>query len=217
MDAAPLGRHALTAGSENRMKRRMHNTVLMMGVFWMMVWSAPVSLTQTAAPRDRAALTLSFGGVDYLHRWSKNGQNEFTPRGDENLATWGDMITINVYETVRTGEDLAELANKILATYQGHGKILKTDSKPRTADHPAEHLIAAALGNPTYLEAAFARCLLVNGVGMVVVVSHRIYAREAGPAMSDWLKANGSRVETTLMAWDKMPSLAALRQLPQSK
>lgn len=33
--------------------------------------------------------------------------------------------------------------------------------------------------------------------------------------MSDWLKGNGVQVEKTLMAWDKLPTLAALKALPQ--
>ena len=98
------------------MKIRTRVDLLVIVVFCAVIASPPVSLSQTPASRDKAALTLSFGGVDYAHRWSKNGQNEFTPRGDEDLATWREMITINVYETVTTGEKLAELANKILST-----------------------------------------------------------------------------------------------------
>jgi hypothetical protein len=45
---------------------------------------------------QKTAKTLSFRGVDYLHRWSKDGQNEFTPKGQEDLNKWQDMITINV-------------------------------------------------------------------------------------------------------------------------
>src|SRR5262245_26462329 len=111
------------SGSENRMKDRMYRALLVIGVSWMVILNAPVSMTQTTASRDKPALTLSFGGVDYLHRWSKNGQNEFTPSGNEDLASWRDMITINVYENVGTGEALADLANKILTNYQGHGRI----------------------------------------------------------------------------------------------
>lgn len=180
------------------------------------------STTSTAAERARAAratdvTTLRLGGVDYLHRWSKDGQNEFTPKNDSDLATWRDMVTVNVHETVTNGEQLAEAANRVLGGYKSHGKILRTDSKPRTADRPAEHLIVAVLGGPTYLETAFARLLLVDGVGFVAVYSHRVYGKPAGPAMSDWLKANGPGVEKTLMTWDGLPDLTTLRQLPQSK
>jgi hypothetical protein len=178
-----------------------------------------VSAPPGTAPSSRAAggLTLRFDGVDYLHRWSKDGQNEFTPKSDPDLAAWNDMLTVNVFESVRTGEQLAEVANKVLGNYQARGKVLRTDSKPRTADRPAEHLIVAALGDPAFLEAAFARLLLADGAGYVVVRSHRVYGKAAGPAMSDWLKANGPRVERALMEWDALPPRDALKKLPQGR
>jgi hypothetical protein len=162
-------------------------------------------------------LALSFGGVDYLHRWSKGSQNEFTPKGDSDLAKWQDMITVNVHEGVRNGDQLAEIANAILGNYQRHGKILVTNSVPLSENRPAEHLIVAVLGRPAFLEAAFARFVLNDGVGMVVVYSHRVYGKQVGPEMSQWLQANGPQVEKTLMSWDKVPSLAALKRLPQAK
>src|SRR2546427_5562449 len=56
-------------------------------------------LVGKAAPIDVTSVALSFGGMDYLHRWTKDGQNEFTPESDSDLARWHDMITINVHET----------------------------------------------------------------------------------------------------------------------
>lgn len=180
-----------------------------------------LALPAVSAPpgpsRSAGGLTLHFDGVDYLHRWSKDGQNEFTPKGDADLAAWRDMLTVNVFEAVRTGEQLAEVANKVLGNYQARGKILRTDSKPRTADRPAEHLIVAALGDPAFLEAAFARLLLVDGTGYVVVRSHRVYGKAAGPAMSDWLKANGPAVEKALMEWGQVPSKDVLKRLSQGR
>jgi hypothetical protein len=163
------------------------------------------------------ASAVSFGGVDYVHRWSKNGQNEFTPPRDSDLSRWSDMVTINVHPAVANGDQLADLANRVLGTYQSHGKIVRTDSKPRTPQRPAEHLVVAVLGNPSFLEAAFARFVLVDGAGLVTVYSHRVYGKDAGPAMSEWLKANGPSVEKTLMSWDRMPSPTALKQLPQAQ
>ena len=176
-----------------------------------------VALGQTTDGRGRTAMTVNFRGTDFVHRWSKDGQNEFTPRSDSDLTRWRDIITVNVHESVANGEQLAEVANRIVGNYQRRGKILRTDSKPRTADRPAEHLIVAALGDPNFLEAAFARCVLVNGVGLVAVYSHRVYGQAAGPAMSEWLKTNGVPVENALMAWDKLPSAASLKQLPQNQ
>jgi hypothetical protein len=161
-------------------------------------------------------MSLAFRGVDYEHRWSKAGQNEFTPRGQGDLSSWQDMLTLNVHDAVTSGTQLAEVANKVLGNYQRAGKIMRTASKPQTPDRPAEHLIVAVLGNPAFLEAVFARFVLVDGVGIVAVYSHRVYGKPAGPAMSDWLRVYGSQVESALMAWDKLPSSATLKTLPQS-
>ena len=168
------------------------------------------------SPQTNAAV-LSFSGMNYIHRWSRGGQNEFTPASDSDLGRWRDMVTINVHETVRNGDQLADLANRVLGNYQSHGKVVRTDSRPRTSQRPAEHLIVALLGNPTFLEAAFARVALIDGVGVVVVYSHRVYGKEAAETIGEWLKTNGPSLEHALMAWEKVPTLAALQQLPQSK
>jgi hypothetical protein len=179
--------------------------------------AAPAPPMKPSASHATGAITLHFGNVDYLHRWSKEGQNEFTPKSDPDLATWQDMVTINLFENATTGEQLADVANRIVGNYQTNGKIIRTDAKPRTKDHPAEYLIVASLGDPAFLEAAFARLLLRDGVGYAVVRSHRIYGKAAGPAMSEWLQENGPATETTLMDWDQMPARDALKRLPQSK
>ena len=163
------------------------------------------------------ATSLNFGGKTYVHRWSKDGQNEYTQPSEPDLDRWRDMVTINVHASVRDGDQLAAMANSILANYQKHGKIVRTDSKPRTPQHPAEHLIVALLGNASLLEAAFARIMLSDGVGVVAVYSHRVYGKDAAAPMGEWLQTNGPSIEKTLMSWDKIPSPAALKQLPQSR
>ena len=89
---------------------------------------------------------------------------------------------------------------------------MRTDSRPRTATAPAEHYIAAVLGSPAFLEAAFARFMLVGGRCVVVVRSHRVNGEAAGPAMAEWLKAEGQRVEETLMNWSG--ALSVVSALP---
>lgn len=168
------------------------------------------------ARKGADAMTIGFRGTSYVHRWSKDGQHEFTPADDADLAKWRDMVTLNVHEQVAGGDQLAAVANQVLGNYQRHGKILQTRSKPRTADAPAEHLIVAVLGNPQLLEAAFARCLMHDGVGVIAVVSHRVYGRAVGNEMSDWLRANGPQVEQALMSWAPLPAVASLKRLPRS-
>ncbi len=172
---------------------------------------------QSAGTSQTKAASLTFGGKAYVHRWSRNGQNEYTQPSEPDLDRWRDMVTLNVNESVRDGEQLAAMANSILANYEKHGKIVRTDSKPRTPQHPAEHLIVALLGNASLLEAAFARVMLIDGVGVVAVYSHRVYGKDAAAPMGEWLQTNGPTIEKTLMSWDKIPSPAALKQLPQSR
>jgi hypothetical protein len=182
-----------------------------------LVFSSAALASAPEASSEAKVMALSFRGAEYEHRWSKDGQNEFTPRGQENLDSWHDMITLNVAESVGNGEQLADLANSVLDRYQGAGKIVRTDSKPETEGHPAEHLIVAVLGNPGFLEAAFARFMLIDGVGVVAVYSHRVYGKAVGQEMSEWLQSNGPQIEVALMAWDKFPTYTALKALPQSK
>ncbi|MDR2239704.1 MAG: hypothetical protein LBE33_04615 [Zoogloeaceae bacterium] len=178
-------------------------------------FTAPIVSAQPAAASKPATMTLLFRDIEYEHRWSKAGQNEFTPHGESDLNAWNDMLTLNVHDAVSTGEQLADVANKVLGNYQRNGKILRTDSKPRTTNSPAEHLVVAVLGTPAFLEAAFARFVLTDGIGIVIVYSHRIYGKPAGSAMSDWLKANGPQVESALMAWNPIPKPDVLKRLPQ--
>jgi hypothetical protein len=162
------------------------------------------------------AMTLAFRGASFVHRWSKADQHEFTPADDADLKTWRDMITLNVHAQTTRGEQLAEVANKVLTNYQQHGRILQTRSTPRSAQRPAEHLIVAVLGTPQVLEATFARCMLHEGTGLIAVVSHRIHGKGVGPEMSQWLAAQGAPTEQALMGWGPLPTISSLKRLPRS-
>ena len=77
-----------------------------------------------------------------------------------------DMITINVHTNAHDGDALAVKANAVLENYKSHGgRTLKTDSVPRTPARPAKHFIPVVFGRANFLEAAFARFKLVDGVG----------------------------------------------------
>jgi hypothetical protein len=170
--------------------------------------------SQTTAAGGKAAFV--FAGNSYLHRWSENDQHEFTPTGQDNLDKWTDMITVNVYPTAHDGDALAVKANAVLENYKTHGgHVLRTDSVPRTPDRPAEHFIAVVFGRSNFLEAAFARLKVMDGLGCSIVYSHRIYGEKVGNEMSKWLGDNGSKIEKMLMDWNSGPSPASLRDLPR--
>ncbi len=155
-------------------------------------------------PEKRA---FAFSEVDYFHRWSQKDQHEFTPKGQDDPEKWTDMVTINIYQDAHDGDALAAKANAVLSNYEeAQAKILKTDSRPRTADRPAEHLIVAVFGRPNFIEVAFARLELSESVGCSVVYSHRIYGQKIGDEMSAWLKEKGAETEKTLMHWSPSPA-----------
>ena len=68
-------------------------------------------------------------------------------------------------------------------------------------------------GRLNFIEAAFARFKLVDGVGCSIVYSHRIYGEKIGDQMSAWLKDNGPKTEKMLMDWNNIPSPASLTEL----
>src|SRR5687768_2999659 len=134
-----------------------------------------MAVPNSAAQTPGGATALSFNGMEFLHRWSKNAQHEFTPKGEDDLDKWSSMVTINVHDSARTGEQLADVANRVLGNYQRAGKVMRTDSKPRTAKSEAEHFAVVLLPGQAFLEAAFARFLLHDGRGIVAVYSKRFY------------------------------------------
>ena len=162
-----------------------------------------------------AKASFVFRETAYLHRWSQNNQHEFTPEKQEDLKKWSDMITVNAYPDVNDGETLAAKANAVLENYKrNQARVLRTDSVPRTADRPAEHLIAVVFGRPNFIEVAFARFKLVDGKGCSVVYSHRIYGEKIGDEMSAWLRGNGPAVEKALMETNSFPSPQSLAKEP---
>lgn len=165
--------------------------------------------------REGIAATLSFNGEEFLHRWSQKGQHEFTPKGEEDLKTFKSMMTINVFDGVKDGEALAQIANGVLANYQKNGHIMRTLSKPRTGDSEAEHFVAAVLQAPNVWEVAFARVLMFEGRGVVAVYSKRFYGEGDAPkdAMMTWFKANAVKIEKVLVSWRGIPSRDVLNKL----
>ncbi|MFN8012191.1 MAG: hypothetical protein U0P81_12520 [Holophagaceae bacterium] len=170
-------------------------------------WS-PAQAPKSPTPKPA---TLAFQGTTFHLRWSKDGQFEFTPAGQEDLQAWTEMVTVWRYPAVKDGEALAGQANRTLGAYKGaQGRILRTNSTPRTAAKPAEHFIAAFLGGPSVLEFTAARFVLVDGQGAAVIYSRRAYGKPAKPDLGPWVSRHGAEVEQKLMAFDLRPVLAAL-------
>ncbi len=148
----------------------------------------------------QAKPTYTFAKQTFVHRFTKGNLHEFTPKSQPNLQKWTDMITVNDYPDVKSGEDLAAKANGVLQTYKANkAVIVRTDSRPRTEKGPAEHLVVVLFPRPDFIEASFARFVMNGSAGASMVFSHRIYGKKAGDAMSKWLLQNGEKTEKELM------------------
>ena len=170
--------------------------------------TALLSLSAIAAPLQKTApkVAFTFANVGYYHRYTKGSLHEFTPKAQTNLQKWTDMFTINDYPTVKTGEALATVANKVLTTYKANkGIVLQTESVPRTAKKPAEHLIVVLFQRPDFAETAFARFVMSNGKGVSMVYSHRIYGKKAHTEMDAWITKNGGKTTMAVMGIASVP------------
>lgn len=156
----------------------------------------------------------AFDNVKYYERWTNRGtkhadttgQYEFTPAGQTNLDAWTQMVTLIEYRNVSTGDGLAKTANGVIDAYKAAGgKILRTNSVPRTSSKAAEYFMAAILPAPHYLEAAFTRLRMYGGIGTAIVYSHRFYGKNSAGELGAWVKSNGPATEQTLMRWDGEP------------
>ena len=168
----------------------------------------PAGPVTTIAIAQSKSPAFTFANVNYFHRFTEKDQHEYTPAGQEDLKAWTEMVTLLVYRNVKDGEGLASIANSVLETYKANrAVVVKTDSVPRTKDKPAEHLIVVIFGRPEFIEVAFSRLRMYNGLGSAVVFSHRIYGKAVGDKMQDWLAKNGQATEANLMKWDSVPKM----------
>ena len=172
-----------------------------------------------AASEAESATQLRFDGTIFVHRWSKSGTNEFTPPSQTDLDHWDDMVTLLVYDRFTTPEQLGQAAVQLVANYKRDGLVLRTRFIAATPDRPAEYFIAGILPGGGIDEIVFTRLVMTDGVGAARIVAHRLYGsdkRALAEGSADWLQANGARTEAALLDWHDLPSVAALRTLPQA-
>jgi len=178
--------------------------------------AASIAAPPERAAADATAVAFSFDGTPYVHRWSQKGQNEFTPPAQADLAKWQDMVTVQLYDKVHTADQLAFIANAVLVAYQKAGLIIRTNSLAATAARPAEHMVVAVLDDKGLREMVFARFRLVPEGGEALIYSHRVYGPKPDDTASAWFRENDLPLEKAMMMWTDIPSVAALRALPQS-
>ena len=159
-----------------------------------------------AADKNPKVPAFSFADAGYFHRFTNKDQHEYTPAGQEDLNAWTDMVTLLFYRQAKSAEALAATANAVLENYKANrAVVVKTASVPAAPNKPAEHLIVVIFGRPEFIEIAFSRFRMRDGIGSAVVYSHRMYGKKIGDAMSAWLEKNGPGTELNLMKWDAVP------------
>lgn len=148
----------------------------------------------------------TFDGAEYYFRWEKGNTREFTPKGQQDLDAWTDMVTVNDYPDVTDGEGLAARANTVLTVYQEHGGVVvRTSSIPRTDERPAEHLIVILFDREKFSEVAFARFLLRDKRAVSIVSSRRSYGASSADSIRAWVKKSAPSREKALMAFESLP------------
>lgn len=160
------------------------------------------------AQTTQAQLTLEFDGKRYLHRYSKNGQHEFTPVGQEDLQRWQEMITLLPNPDIR-GERTHQWAEAMAAGYKERGLLIHADQPPG-----GEYRMLGVLSAPGLVEVNFVRVMPQEEGALAFLVQRRFYGDDI-PQMADWVKDNTPRISELLVSWQP-PSSAALAALPES-
>lgn len=176
-------------------------------VFSVVLLALNASLALGADKEEKEA-AFSMADVKYYHRFTEKDLHEYTPEEQEDLNAWKDMVTINYYPMVKDGDALANIANGVLENYKkAKALIINTDSVPRTKEKEAEHLVVAVFARTEFAEVAFARIRMHEGVGTSIVYSHRMYGKDLGDEVGEWIKKNGASTEKALMKWNAMPKV----------
>jgi hypothetical protein len=168
-------------------------------------------LMAASAPKPSSVVFL---GEEYFHRWSMNGQNEYTPKGSEDLAAWSNMLTLN--PTSLDPAHLPELASTIRANYEKAGATVLSAESVEGQTGKTEYFQAAVFTTPAFMEAALTRVFLVEGRPLIATYAKRFYGADVSAQMSAWLKQNRTPIEKSLRTWTGAPTRKALEALPQS-
>lgn len=157
---------------------------------------------------------IQFNGQSFYYRWSDKNQHEFTPKGQQDLSKWEDMMTINHYPKIVYDDKLLDVANSTYTLYKKHGGvILKVDTRPKTRNSFAEYYITAVFHYPKYSEAVFVKFSIKSRIGTASIYSHRIHGENVQETMDLWIKVNGLNLETKLESWTDIPSEIKLLEM----
>ena len=173
------------------------------------------ALTAAATPSDAqspATAKVTFRGTEYLLRSSQGNGYDFTPRGQEDLSTFTDMLTLNLYPAAHDQEALATITSRVQAIAQGaKSTILRTISVSASGQQPGQHFLAAVMPTPHGVDFDAIRFVLVDNQGVGVFYTHRSYGDSAAATTNAWVTKNAADVEQQLLRFDASRMVAATK------
>jgi hypothetical protein len=170
------------------------------------------SAAATVDLQSPATAKVTFRGTEYLLRSSHGNGYDFTPRGQEDLSTFTDMLTLNLYPAAHDQEALATITSRVQAIAQGaKATILRTISVSASGQQPSEHFLAAVMPTPHGVDFDAIRFVLVDKQGAGVFYTHRSYGESAAGTTSAWVTKNAAAVEQQLLQFDASGMVSSVK------
>jgi hypothetical protein len=170
------------------------------------------SAAATVDLQSPATAKVTFRGTEYLLRSSHGNGYDFTPRGQEDLSTFTDMLTLNLYPAAHDQEALATITSRVQAIAQGaKATILRTISVSASGQQPGEHFLAAVMPTPHDVDFDAIHFVLVDQQGVGVFYTHRSYGESAAGTTNAWVTKNAADVEQQLLRFDASRMVSAVK------
>ena len=207
--ATPPGekRRSILDGRDNVKKRR--------SIFFAFAFAlTAAALPAAGAPDLHSPATgmVTFRGTEYFLRSTQGNVSDFTPRGQEDLSAFTDMLELNQYPAAHDHEALSRISGRIQAIAQGaKGTILQTISASASGQQPGEHFFSATLPTAHGTDFDAIRFVLVEKQGYGVFYTHRSYGESATASTSEWVKKNAADVQKQLLQFDAARTVSAVK------
>ena len=165
-----------------------------------------------APAQSPATAKVTFRGTEYFLRTSQGHDYDFTPLGQEDLHTYTDMLSLDLYPAAHDQEALATITSRVLAIVQGEkATVLRTISVSASGQQPGEHFLAAVVPTPHGVDFDAMRFVLVDQQGVGVFYTHRSYGQSAAGTTSEWVKKNAAGVEGELLQFDASRMVSSVK------
>jgi hypothetical protein len=169
-------------------------------------------LAATPPAQSPAQAKITFRGTEYFLRSSEGHEYDFTPRGQEDLHTFTDQLSLDLYPTAHDQEALATITNRVLAIAKGqNATVLRTISVSASGQQPGEHFLAAVMPTPHGVDFDAIRFVLVDKQAVGVFYTHRSYGTSSSGTTNEWVTKNAADVEQQLLKFDASPMVSSVK------